>query len=183
MMATEPRRAQSMSFDLLPLIDASNVEPFWKLIGDRKNAVKFRSQCESESFFWQHHHLTVRRFTGSRMMTKAALMSEFDSVLQFREGGGNWDALDDWLTYLGWLKPNAGYLFLITDAAQVLKDEPNERAVLIEVLRNAAPSWASVVTEGAWRGRPAVPFHVVLADQSDAALEQAWGAGLPSICQ
>jgi len=79
------------------------------------------------------------------------------------------------------LKPNAGYLFLITDASKVLKDEPAELAVLIDVLRNAAPSWASVVTEGAWRGRPAVPFHVVLADESEQALERAWGADLPSI--
>jgi Barstar (barnase inhibitor) len=170
-----------MSFDLSPLIDASNVQPFWKLIGDRKNAVEFRSQCESQSFFWQHHHLTVRRFTGNRMMTKAALMAEFDSVLQFREGGGNWDALDDWVTYMGWLKPNAGYLFLITDAAKVLHDEPSERATLVEILRYAAMGWASVVTEGAWRGRPAVPFHVVLADESEEALARAWGADLPSI--
>jgi hypothetical protein len=172
-----------MSFDLTPLVDTSNVEPFWKLVGDRRVAVDFRLQCESQSFFWQHHRLTVRQFMGGRMMTKDALMAEFDSVLQFREGGGNWDALDDWITYLGWMKPNAGYLFLITDAARVLQDEPAERATFIEILRYAAPGWASPATEGAWRGRPAVPFHVVLAGESEEALEQAWGTGIPTIAE
>jgi hypothetical protein len=171
----------TMTFDLSPLIDSSNDPAFLSLVGGRKVALEFRVQCVETDFFWNRNRLTVRRLAGDRMTDRASLMNEFESVLQLYYFGLNWDALSDWIRDLAWMKPGAGFVFLVTDAGRVLEDEPTERANLIDVLQIAAGTWSLPVSEGATRGQPAVPFHFVLADSDVERIAAAWGSDIPPI--
>ena len=166
---------------LSALIDATNTQVFQAFVGDAAGVHQFRDACTTAEFFWPGHRLNVRLLAGERMTDKASLMNEFDAAFQMRYFGRNWDSLDDWLAFLGWLSPGAGYVTFITNADRVLERNPDERATLIDILRGAGLGWAHSVTEGATRGRPPVPFHVVLASASLDGITAAWGDDLPQI--
>jgi hypothetical protein len=163
------------SFDLYSLVEPTNKHVFQAVVGDRDLVRQFRIECEQAGFFWVDHHLCVRQLDGARMMNREALLREFDAALQMPYGLPGWDSLEDWLGSLEWMPPGAGYVFLITAAERVLEQEPENRAVLTEILRNNAMGWGTPATEGATRGRPPVPFHVVVAGSSLARLRAAWG--------
>lgn len=175
------RLVQLMTFELHPLVDNGNATPFSLLIGDDKVRLEFRQACEKTEFFWSGNYLRLRQLSGGRMTDSASLFREFDAALQFREFGFNWDALEDWLGWLGWMSPGAGYVLLITDAARVLEAEPAERSLFIDILRDTAAGWAVPLTEGSARGRPATPFHVVLSDSSPDEIAEVWGRIIPEI--
>jgi hypothetical protein len=168
-------------FDLHALIDATNAQLFQAFVGDPSRVHRFRDFCTETEFFWTGNRLNVRLLAGERMTDKASLMNEFDAAFQMRYFGRNWDSLDDWITFLGWLPPGAGYVTFITHADRVLERDPGERATLVALLRGAGQGWAHTVTEGATRGRPPVPFHVVLAGNSFEEITAAWGDGLARI--
>ena len=100
-------------------------------------------------------HGTARLLRGARMGTKAGLMAEFASALQFPPGFGmNWDALDEALADLAWMGGKGAWL-LILDADQVLaKGSEEDRAIFTTLLEDVAQAWASI--------EPPAPFHVVL---------------------
>lgn len=55
--------------------------------------------------------------------------------------GGNWDALADCLADLSW-RPAAGYLLLLDNAGAWRGSSPEDFAVLIDILAEAAARWA-----------------------------------------
>jgi|SRR5579884_1152181 len=99
----------------------------------------------------------VRLFQGKKCRTKSGLMGEFARVLEFPSYfGKNWDAFEECLTDLYWL-PAPGYLFIVTDAEQVLADHDEEYRQFITILEEAGKVWATDQDV-----RPEIPFHVLL---------------------
>ena len=100
--------------------------------------------------------LHVARIDLAGAIDKEALLERIARALAFPAWfGGNWDALEDCLSDLSWLRePGAGgYVLLIEGAAGV---PLVERGTLIDILASAAASWAerkrpffAVVVDGA----------------------------------
>ncbi|MBA2253231.1 MAG: barstar family protein [Nitrospirales bacterium] len=100
----------------------------------------------------------LRVFDGRKCHTKAGLLGEFARVLDFPSYfGKNWDAFEECLTDLQWL-PAPGYLFVMTDAEQVLPDHDEEYETFIKILEESGKVWGSEQDV-----RPEIPFHVLLA--------------------
>ncbi|WP_447985114.1 barstar family protein [Nitrospira sp. Nam74] len=100
----------------------------------------------------------LKEFHGRKCRTKAGLLGEFPRVLNFPSYfEKNWDALEDCLTDLQWL-PAPGYLFIITEADQVLPDHDDEYETFIKILEESGKVWATEQDL-----RPEIPFHVLFA--------------------
>lgn len=107
---------------------------------------------------------------GRRMRTLDRTNQEFAAALQFPSYyGENWNAFFDCIQDLSWLGDN-GLILLVTDAAQVLRDEPGGPELLWECLVDAREAWRHPVEEHFLRTDPA-PYTVVLQD-SKAALRR-----------
>jgi hypothetical protein len=99
----------------------------------------------------------VRVLDGRKCHTKAGLLGECARVLDFPSYfGKNWDAFEECLTDLQWL-PAPGYLFVITEAEQVLPDHDEEYESFITILEESGKVWA--IEQDV---RPEIPFHVLL---------------------
>ena len=116
----------------------------------------------------------VRTIDGRRARNKSGLLSEFARALEFpADSGPNWDAFEELLADLEWL-PATGYLILVTDADELLADDPADYDAFIEIVKAVAGEWASP-RRGAG-ARPAAPFHVCLLVERDHAAARAdWG--------
>ncbi len=114
----------------------------------------------------------ARVLRGRKMQSAAKVFDEFGAALQFPDYfGENWDALDECLGDLSWLQGTA-YTLLITDTAQVLRQEPAEQfRLFFSVLGHAATYWASPSQTGSTWPHGAVPFHVVVQESPDAMPE------------
>jgi hypothetical protein len=89
--------------------------------------------------------------------TKEELLRRFASALGFPDWfGANWDALEDCLTDMSW-RPAPGYLLVIDGIAGLEDLEPEDRDVLLEVLRACARFWADAST----------PFFVAFVDPAN----------------
>lgn len=134
---------------------------------------------------WADASLTVRSVRGSKARTREALFDEFSAALQFPYYfGGNWPAFNECLADLDWLSRQTGFVVLVYEAAQLLQEEqPEELAVLVRAIQNAAATFGNAVNDGEWWDRPAVPFHVVLQEGNGEALGRwkAAGAQLASV--
>lgn len=79
-------------------------------------------------------------------------LARMAQALQFPEWfGANWDALQDCLGDLSWL-PGTGYLLVLDHTGGWREAEPDDFAILLDVLDAAAADWAT-------RG---VPFWALL---------------------
>jgi RNAse (barnase) inhibitor barstar len=109
-------------------------------------------------------HTEARVVRGVKSRTSARFFDEISAALQFPDYfGQNWDALADCIEDMSWLRASA-YTLLMTDADQLLADEPEHAfQVLIKTLARAARYWTSAEPEGGttWPHSP-LPFHVVL---------------------
>jgi len=113
---------------------------------------------------WRDARLTVRTVRGSKMRTEARLFDEFAAALQFPAYfGENWSALDDCLTDLDWLPPEAGYVLVVTEPLQVLEASPESLPALVRCMTSVWAEWAAPVTLGESWDRQGVAFHTVLA--------------------
>ena len=132
---------------------------------------------------WREARLTVRALRGHKMLTEPQLFDEFAAALQFPSYfGENWNALDDCLTDMAWLPPEAGYVLVISEPQRVLEGSPDALAVLIRCLASAFAEWSKPISLGEWWDRPSVPFHTVLATRPDdeAEVRSRWiAAGAP----
>lgn len=119
-------------------------------------------------YAWSRAGLTVRVLRGRKMPTYDGLFDEFAAALQFPwYFGENGNAFDECITDLSWLPPGKGYVLAITDGSSVLKDTPDSGlSWLIGSLDRAAHGWSEPCEEGQPWDRPAIPFHVVLLDQT-----------------
>jgi hypothetical protein len=140
---------------------------------------------------WVRDGLTPRAVRGRKMRTLAGLFDEFAATLQFPlYFGENKDAFDECIAEMDALPAGAGYVVVITDYVvvitepdQVLADAAvGDLAWLVDSLANAAEAWARPIDLGESWDRPAVPFHVVLAGESDVVGRAAhrWGSVGPA---
>jgi RNAse (barnase) inhibitor barstar len=100
--------------------------------------------------------LAVRVVRGNKMRRLDDLYDEFAAAFQFPDYfGENWDAFDECLADLEWL-PAAGYVLLISNAVEVLSEEPEKQfATFVSVLSGISEEWAA-------RATAPKPFHVLL---------------------
>ncbi|MFE4541285.1 barstar family protein [Arthrobacter sp. NPDC056727] len=121
---------------------------------------------------WADASLTVRSVRGSKARTLESLFDEFSAALQFPYYfGENWPAFSECLADLDWLSAQTGFVVVIYEASQLLQDEQSEElAALVRAIYNAAASFGEPLNDSEWWDRPALPFHVVLADQNRDAL-------------
>jgi hypothetical protein len=100
---------------------------------------------------FEHPEAVVRRARGAKMRSMGAMFDELAAALQFPTYfGENWAALDDMLLDLDWL-PSHDHLLIVTDAHELLADEPDD---VLELLIRAL-----VRAHGAWGGETS--FRVV----------------------
>ena len=72
---------------------------------------------------------------------KQHLLDATAKALNFPEWfGGNWDAFEDCLTDLSWIKA-PGYVLLLDHCAELAKHAPRELATAIEVFESVAEFW------------------------------------------
>jgi hypothetical protein len=138
------------------------------------------SSAYEAAWNWNNSGLTARVVRGHKMRSEKAMFDEFGAAFQFPYNfGENWPALDECLADLSWLPAKSAYVLLVTNARDVLAQEPTrDLDVLVRVLSKVAVEWATPVDLGEWWDRPGVPFHVVLqATPEDAAqVEARWTA-------
>ena len=96
----------------------------------------------------------ARTLRGTKARTSRALFDECAAAWQFPPYfGENWDALDECLADLEWL-PAEAYVFVITDASQLLADDkPEALATFVTLLEG--------VVRDRSRAIPGASFHVV----------------------
>ncbi|HET7057223.1 MAG TPA: barstar family protein [Nitrospiraceae bacterium] len=98
----------------------------------------------------------AKEFHGRKCHTKAGLLGEFARVLDFPDYfGKNWDAFEECVTDLQWL-PAPGYLFIITEAEQLLPDRDEEYETFLKILEESGKVWGTEQDV-----RPEIPFHVL----------------------
>ncbi len=116
----------------------------------------------------------VKSIKGAKCRTPAALFTEFAKVLDFPDYfGHNWDALEECLADMEWM-PAKGYVLLLTDAEQILRQNEEDFATLLEVLSDAGEAWAS--GQAGMGERPVTPFHALFAvTERGKALRAHWG--------
>lgn len=124
---------------------------------------------------WAESGLTVRVVRGRKMLDLPGVFDEFAAALQFPwYFVENLDALDECLRDLDWLPRRSGYVLVVTEPELVLsKEQPGGLNRLVGLLAGAAGEWAQPVESGERWDRPAVPFHVVLVDESGEG-SQRW---------
>jgi hypothetical protein len=98
---------------------------------------------------------------GHKAKTTADFFNESAAALQFPPYfGENWDAFEECLTDLEWLRGDV-YVLLITNSDQLLEKEPDRQLpLLLKSLEQAGQEWGTPV-QGEWP-RPARPFHAIL---------------------
>ncbi|APE33362.1 hypothetical protein BOX37_04580 [Nocardia mangyaensis] len=101
----------------------------------------------------------VRELRGPKMRTVAELFDEFAAAFQFPYYfGANKDAFDEALRDLDDVVGDApGYVAVVRAAAELLAEQPTERAWFEAAVRDAAAYW----------GRREVAFRVVLQGDPD----------------
>jgi RNAse (barnase) inhibitor barstar len=84
---------------------------------------------------------------GARIASKAEFMAAVAQAMQFPGYfGRNWDALEDSLRDLAWLPARSGYLVLYDAAGKFARQQPDEFAVALDVLRSAVDFWRGTPT-------------------------------------
>jgi RNAse (barnase) inhibitor barstar len=116
------------------------------------------------------NRLVARMIRGRKCKTREAFFDESAAALQFPYYfGDNWDAFNDCITDLAWLRADA-VVVCITDANHLLEAAPAEQLHLfVTVLDKAAQRWNHPE-----KGHAAKPFHQVLqvAPGEEATLEK-----------
>ena len=120
----------------------------------------------------EHGKTAARVVRGAKCRTSPALFDEFAAAWQFPPYfGGNWDALDECLADLEWLRASA-YVLFVADALRVLDDEPTDRfRLLVDIVSEIARERSEDEGEP---GRPPASFHVVFhaEPEDEAALRE-----------
>ena len=116
----------------------------------------------------------VRMVRGKNMTSAMGLFNEFAAALQFPcYFGNNWNAFDECIADLEWL-PGNGYLIMIVDGSQVLRDEPDELAVFFRIMRLVAQEWAEARS---------IRFQILLqcTDEELEAVRDAFAAPVDAV--
>jgi hypothetical protein len=157
--------------DVARLTEIPDEPRLWLSSGDADGS------CGRAALGWQEARFAVRRVRGRKMRHKAALFDEFAAALQFPGYfGENWDAFAECLSDLDWVPPGAGYVLIVTEPAQVLRESPADFRILVRTLDSTMMEWAMAVEAGEWWDRPPVPFNVVLEAErgNEDAIAARW---------
>jgi hypothetical protein len=132
-----------------------------------------RDQAQELVWQLQSAGAVARVLRGSKMTTLDGFFGEIGAALQFPAYfGENWDALNECLTDMLWLRGPA-YVLVVTDANLLFRDDKRDSLpTLLKIADFAGESWAAAADEAEPWGHGSVPFHLVLAVE-DAAVE-AW---------
>lgn len=133
-------------------------------------------RSKSHQLIDQLGHYIVRLLDGKGMGGKEGVFTEFAAALSFPNYfGKNWDAFDECVKDLGWL-PAAGYVLVVSEAAELLRDDLKEMPILISVLDGAGESWAAAADPR--------PFHVAFgcSPEYEGVMEQRLGAAFYDAC-
>ncbi|MBB4769380.1 barnase inhibitor [Xanthomonas sp. LMG 8993] len=88
--------------------------------------------------------LHILRVDLASCSDKHRLLMRLATQLDFPAGfGRNWDALSDALRDLAWLPASHGYALLIDGADALARTAPNDRDTLLDILDEAATTWAA----------------------------------------
>ena len=110
----------------------------------------------------------ARVVRGAKCRTSHALFDEFAAAWQFPPYfGENWDALDECLADLEWLRAGA-YVLVIADAPRLLEDESADLfRLFVDLVADIARERSEDEGEP---GRPPASFHAVFqAEPGDEA--------------
>jgi RNAse (barnase) inhibitor barstar len=103
----------------------------------------------------------LKVLNGDKCASAAGLFAEFARVLDFPDYfGHNWDAFEECLADLEWL-PARGYVLLLSQAEQVLREDEDGYETFLEVLSDAGEAWGS--GQAGMGSQPPTPFHVLFA--------------------
>ncbi len=87
--------------------------------------------------------LWVKRLDLLDCADKQTLLMRLATQLDFPRGfGRNWDALSDALRDLSWLRGASGYALLLEGLATLAGQAPEALTTLLEIVDEAAGSWA-----------------------------------------
>lgn len=101
--------------------------------------------------------VAVRFVRGGKAATVAEFFDEFAAALQFPYYfGENWDAFNDCLCDLEWLRADA-VVICVTDALRLLDASPADAKKFAAILQDAARHWNHPAKKESAR-----PFHAVL---------------------
>ncbi len=120
---------------------------------------------------WADSGLTVRTLRGWKMRNLSGLFDEFAAALQFPlYFGETMDAFNECIADLDETLPaGEGYVLAIVEPDHLLADEDDGTLEwFVRSLQSAAETWSHPIELGEWWDRPAIPFHIVLAGESDA---------------
>lgn len=133
-----------------------------------------KSRDSIESLVKPPPGFVLKSIKGAKCKTPATLFAEFAKVMELPDYfGHNWDALEECLADLEWM-PAKGYVLLLTDAEQILSQDEEDYATLLEVLSDAGEAWAS--GQAGMGERPVTPFHVLFAVTERGKTARAhWG--------
>ncbi|WP_434990206.1 barstar family protein [Xanthomonas melonis] len=88
--------------------------------------------------------LRILRVDLAGCSDKRMLLMRLATQLDFPAGfGRNWDALSDGLRDLSWLPAPRGYALLIHGADALAQSAPGDRDSLLDILDEAATTWAT----------------------------------------
>lgn len=124
-----------------------------------------------------------RHLKGSRMGTSTSARGELSAALQFPlYCGDNWNAVDECLSDLEWLKaPHTGFILSIYEADRAFEKDPEVLGLFVKVLQSAVVAYGEPIELGEHWDRPPIPWRVILHTHHDAGDLARWteaGAGL-----
>ena len=113
----------------------------------------------AERHGWQAFHLD-----GRELATKAQFLEASARALRFPSySGHNWDAFEESLNDMSWA-PAQGYLVVFDGAGQFAREQPDDFAVALDILRESVRRWQKlgtpvvVLLRGAGRTVRGVPW-------------------------
>lgn len=128
-----------------------------RLVTDVGSLFELRHDYEQRGY-------TVRWIRGRKARTTRSLFDEFAAAFQFPEHfGDNWDAFNDCLTDLEWLRTDRGYVLVITEPdAMLAAERAKTLKTFVEILTDAVQYFVEDPAHS-WQGdmRP-LEFHVLL---------------------
>lgn len=116
-------------------------------LGDPANAGVYRvdtASLDTMAALARDAGLRVLRVDLEDCRDKRTLLMRLAAQLDFPSGfGANWDALSDALRDLAWLPASSGYALLLESAAALRTAAPRDFGILLDLLDEAAQSWAT----------------------------------------
>jgi RNAse (barnase) inhibitor barstar len=118
-----------------------------KLLSDKSTSVYlvYSKEKDLDAFLDQipdNKKAIIKLVHGENCLTTPQLFDEFSSVLEFPEYfGRNWDAFDECMTDLHWLK-GEGLILSITSADSILSNEDqHELDIFLKIIDDAVKYW------------------------------------------